>query len=627
MLGCHRSLPRDLALREAVAAKRYAAGGKPASAGLWFYQRPDVVSHTFEGERRTVVLTSVDPWRWTGVVPRHGELHAGVQILPEAWQVIRALRAWVVVRNGSEREVLDVVGTAERRRPRWLDFTADLSHWGGHEVTLEFHAVLTGLPPANRHTNVVAWGPVRLSAPMAQSARPNVLFILVDTLRFDHLTAYGYRRDTSPEIARTLARPGAVVESAYAQAPWTLPSVVSFLTSREPGEVLGDDFAAYSIPPGVPALAEEMAKQGYETGGFFGNRLLHAGNGFARGFDTFFSPTPEMTVDDNQPDAAQVTARVLPWLEAHRHQPFFLYVHYIDPHDPYDNPEIVDNRSPFEATSCPTCVPGRWIQGVYAGKIPLADPQRDTEHLKALYDSEIHYADRFIGRLIDSLPPEVRRNTLIVLTADHGEELHEHGGWKHGFTLYEEQIHVPLIFRWDGHIPAGSRLRGTVRLLDLAPTLLRAVGGKPAPSWEGVDLLPALRREAPLPRLAAFARHMMIGPLRTAAVLDGRKLILFNPRTPYTPKNELEAYLWTQDLHRLRRAELYDLSRDAGERSDLAAASQGEIARLQPAIHRQLGRELPGLRVVAAGFPAGARVQGMLTLDRPPARWDSSFLA
>jgi arylsulfatase A-like enzyme len=391
--------------------------------------------------------------------------------------------------------------------------------------------------------------------------------------------------------------------------------------------MLGDNFAAYGVPAGVPTLAEEMAKRGYETGGFFGNRLLHAGNGFARGFGTFFSPPPEMTVDDNRPDAAEMTEKVLPWLEAHRHQPFFLYVHYLDPHDPYDNPEIVDNRSPFETSPCPACMPGRYMQGVYAGKLPLTNGERDVEHLKALYDSEIHYVDRFIGRLLDSIPPDVLRNTLVVLTADHGEEFHEHGGWKHGFTLYEDQIHVPLLVRWDGHVPAGSRLRGTVRLLDLVPTLIQAVGGKADPSWEGVDLLPALAGKAPLPRLAAFAQHMMIGPLRSAAVLDGRKLILFNPRTPYTPHNELEAYLWTQDLHRLKRAELYDLSRDAGERNDLAASAPEEVAKLQPVIHRQLDRELTGLRVFAAGLPAGSRIQGSLALDRPPAGWDSYFLA
>src|SRR3982750_3415579 len=201
--GCGRPLPRELSLRAAVAAKRYAAGGRPASSGLWLYREPEIVSHTFDGERRTVVLTSVDPWRWTGVVPPHGELHVGAQVLPDAWKVIRGLRVWVVARSGDEREVVDVAGTTDRRRPRGPDLTADLSRWAGREVTLEFHAALDGLPPAHLHTNVVAWGPVRLSGPPRGSTKrekPNVLFILVDTLRADHLTPYGYRRDTSPEV-------------------------------------------------------------------------------------------------------------------------------------------------------------------------------------------------------------------------------------------------------------------------------------------------------------------------------------------------------------------------------------------------------------------------------------------
>lgn len=633
MAGCGGSpLPGGLSLRDAVSGKAFSAGGRTKNAGLWFYRAPEILPFTFDGERRTAVLASVDPWRWTGKIPPGAELHAGVQILPDAWSVIRGLRAWVVARSDGESEVLDVVRTADRQHPRWLDFTADLSRWAGREVTLEFHATLDGLPPEHLHSNLVAWGPVRLSAAPADRpdpGRPNVLFILVDTMRFDHLTPYGYRRQTSPEIARTLAGPGAVMEEAYSQAPWTLPSVASYMTSRYPGEILGGDPGTYGIPEGIESLPEALEKLGYETGGFFANKVLHSGNGFARGFRTFYSPpsAPETQGQgQGQPDAAELTARVLPWLEAHRHEPFFLYVHYVDPHDPYDNPEIVNGRAPFDP-SYTGPITGAHVHGVYTGRIALDDPERDTEHLKALYDSEIHYADGFIGRLIDSIPPDVLKNTVIVLTADHGEEFHEHGGWKHGFTLYEDQIHVPLLVRWDGHIPAGSRLPGIVRLIDLAPTLVRAAGGKPAPSWEGVDLLPALTGKAPLPRLAAFAQHMMIGPLRAAAVLDRKKLILFNPRTPYTPADALQAHLWTVDLGRLKRIELYDLARDAKEQDDLAPSAPGQVARLQPLIHRQLDRQMPGLRVMASGFPAGSRIQGSVVLDRPPSEWVSYFLA
>jgi arylsulfatase len=161
----------------------------------------------------------------------------------------------------------------------------------------------------------------------------------------------------------------------------------------------------------------------------------------------------------------------VPVLAAHQDQdrPFFLYLHYIDPHDPYDNPEVVGNRSPFEG-EYKGPVAGDRVHGIYAGKIALLDPARDLAHISALYDSEVHYVDRAIGEVLASLRPEVLAHTLVALTADHGEELVDHGGWKHGQTLYEEQIHVPLIWRWDGHVPAGRRLAGTVRLLDVAPT-------------------------------------------------------------------------------------------------------------------------------------------------------------
>ena len=627
--GCSGpDLPRSLSLRDSFAAKHLSVGGSPPGSGLWFPRAPEIVPFTFEGERRTAVLASIDPWRWTGEVPAGAALHAGVQLLPEAWQVIRNLRVWVVAKSDGESEVLEVVRANQRQSPDWIDFTADLSRWAGREVTLEFHATLDGLPPEHRHSNLVAWGPVRVSTP-EDIERPNILFILVDTLRFDHLTPYGYKRPTSPEIARTLAETGAVAEEAYSQAPWPLPSAVSYMTSRYPGEILGDDPGAYGIPEDVESLPETLEKLGYETGGFFANKVLHEGNGFARGFRTFYSPPSKPGLEgqgQGQPDAAELTSRVLPWLRTHRDGPFFLYVHYVDPHDPYENPEIVNNRSPFEPPYLGP-ITGRHMHGVYTGRVPLEDPEGDTEHLKALYDSEIHYVDGFIGRLIDSIPPEILKNTLIVLTADHGEEFREHGGWKHGFTLYEDQIHVPLLVRWDGRIPAGSRLRGTVRLIDLVPTLAGAAGGKASTSWQGADVLPALTGKEPLPRLAAFAQHMMIGPLRAAAVLDRKKLILFNTRTPYTPADELQAHLWTHDLARLKRVEMYDLARDGKERSNLAPSAPGQVGQLQPLIHRQLNRQMPGLRVFASGFPAGSRLQGSIVLARPPARWVSYFLA
>ena len=472
---------------------------------------------------------------------------------------------------------------ADPKRPRWLDFTADLSRWAGPRG----HPGVPRRPStaSHRSTATPTWwpgGPVRLSASdPAPRERPNVLFILVDTLRADHLTPYGYRRDTSPNLARAAGgqrRGGGDRLLAGAVDP----PLGRLLHDQPPsrGDAWASDAATYGMPPGVPTLAEAMATRGYETGGFFANQVLHAGNGFARGFDTFFSPAGRARADRRrQPDAAGLTARVQPWLRGPPQRPFFLYVALR--RSPRSVRESGDRGRPLPLRApLPRPHLGPPRPGGLRGQDPAGRSGAGHRHLKALYDSEIHYADRFIGQLIDSLPPDVLRNTLIVLTADHGEEFHDHGGWKHGFTLYEEQIHVPLLVRWDGHVPAGSRLRGTVRLLDLAPTLWRAPGRRARPFLgRGRPPAGAAPARRPLPRLAAFAQHMMIGPLRAAAVLDGRKLILFNPRTAYAPANGLERLsLDAGPPAPAAGGAIRSLPRP-GERRNLAASAPGEVER------------------------------------------------
>ena len=368
-----------------------------------------------------------------------------------------------------------------------------------------------------------------------------------------------------------------------------------------------------------------MARQGYQTGGFIANPSLHAGAGFGRGFRTFFAPPAD--IQWMQKHADTLNAHAVPWLRACQDRPFFAYVHYIDPHDPYENPDMdrFGGRSPFMPDySGP--VAGNWIHGIYNGRLQMADPARDVPYIQALYDSEIRYVDRHIGELLGALDPKVLANTLVVLTADHGEELFDHGGWKHGQTLYEEQIHVPLIFRWDGRIRPGTRLRGTVRLVDLVPTLAAAAGAQADPEWDGVNLLPALTGTGALPRRAAFAQHLSSGPLRAAAVLGPKKLILFNEREPFQPADALQAHLHEVDSARLRRVELYDLSRDPGERRNRIAEEPGTVGELAPVIQHHLEPHLPGLWVLTDGLPAGSHLSGTITFQRPPQRWVPYFL-
>ncbi|HEV8628901.1 MAG TPA: sulfatase-like hydrolase/transferase, partial [Thermoanaerobaculia bacterium] len=255
------------------------------------------------------------------------------------------------------------------------------------------------------------------------------------------------------------------------------------------------------------------------------------------------------------------------------------------------------------------------------------DPAQDLPYIAGLYDTEIHYVDRFLPALFDGLDADALARTLFVFTADHGEELFDHGGWKHGRTLYEEQLRVPFIVRWDGHLPAGVRVAGPVRLLDVAPTLVAAAGGQLPPSWQGHDLAPLLAGGAPAERSPLFAEHLADGPRRAAVIARRWKLILFDRQAPFSPGNELEALSYRQELARLERVELYDLARDPGERRNLASQRPDVVARLAPLVHDQLGRERPGLRVLLAGVPEGGRLTVELRCRRLPSGWEPLFLA
>ncbi len=622
--GCARKEPEGFLLRPLVGTKSYSVASGEAPEGLSFDREPVLADVEIDHERRPVVLTAPGTWRWRGVVPEGACMHAGAQLLPKGWEGASRLDVRLVAVDGEDREILDVGSRARQDDPSWIDLDAGLSRWAGREITLEVTAEAIGLAAERRNENLVAWGPVSLGAAPPDSQQPNILFILVDTLRRDHLTPYGYKRDTTPEIQARLALPGAVVEEAYSQAPWTLPSVVSFLTGRYPGELLGSDMSSFGIPEEVEPLPEILARLGYQTGGFVGNPSLHAGAGFGRGFRTFFAPPAE--IEWMRKHADTINAHAVPWLRAHQDRPFFAYVHYIDPHDPYENPDMVafGGRSPYMPDYTGP-VAGDWIHGIYNGRLELADPARDVPYIRALYDSEVHYVDRFIGELLASLDPKVLANTLIVLTADHGEELYDHGGWKHGQTLYEEQIHVPLIFRWDGRIQPGTRLKGTAALVDLVPTLVAAAGGKADPAWSGIDLLPALAGGT-LPRRSAFAQHLATGPLRAAAVLDRRKLILYNEEELFQPADPLQTHLYKVDSGRFRRQELYDLSSDPGETNNLALKDAGAGRPLAEVVDQRLAPYLPGVRVVTNGALPGSRLSGTITFQRAPQRWVPYFL-
>ncbi len=331
-------------------------------------------------------------------------------------------------------------------------------------------------------------GSAAASASAVAVRRPNIVLISIDSLRADHLGCYGWKHDTSPSID-LLASRGVRFARAWATTSWTLPSHVSMLTGRS---LLGHGVleSGDAIPPSVPLLAEQLKSLGYRTAAFVSAPYLSSAYGFSRGFDLYDDRT--VSFDSHQDSHQGTTSPALnraveKWLRSRgpsREAPFFLFVHYWDVHYDYTPP------APFD----------RMFDPDYRGSVTAEDfvrnplinrkmPKRDLEHVLALYDGEIRFTDKYVGRLLALLEElQLDSDTMVILTADHGDEFFEHGNKSHQRTLYEEVLHVPLIVSWPGVIEGGRVFDVPVSTLDIVPTVLGVVGLAPAPGTEGRDL-------------------------------------------------------------------------------------------------------------------------------------------
>ncbi len=395
-------------------------------------------------------------------------------------------------------------------------------------------------------------------SPAPAASHPDLVLVVVDTLRADHLGAYGHDRPTSPRLDAIAAR-GIVYTDATSPAPWTLPSFASLQTGREPhvhgaGVNPGDRNTQAPLGPDLPTVAERLSARGYRTGAIVTNPYLKASFGLDRGYDHYddalglahmmmlLHPIDLLPVrampDRSYRLAPRMVAAADRWWQQTAGGPRFLMLHIMDPHKPYNAPAIDQ-------------------QAVGTGR---ADPVED------LYDAEIHYLDRTVGPWLEQVLAE---GATVLLTADHGEEFSDHPGaypgekWppdvRHGHTLYQEQLHVPLIAA--GPDVAAAVVDRPVRSLDVVPTLL-ALAGAPPVDTDGQPLAEVLGQPTPppLPRRAQAIRY---GSEKRAVLDQGRKLI------------------------RSRHGdELFDLDQDPAEQQDLAARRPDEV--------RALESELPG---------------------------------
>jgi len=313
----------------------------------------------------------------------------------------------------------------------------------------------------------------------------SLLLITIDTVRADHLGAYGYSRPTSPRMD-ALAREGTLFRNTFAPVPRTTQSVATILTGLYPKHHRARGLFSF-VPPANTTLAEILKERGYSTRAVVSNIFLQPGKGFEQGFDSYSNPRSRFDGDSSR----EITDEALEKIRSvSPGPPFFLWVHYLDPHWSYDPaPEFAEKFDPGynPSEAMKEMLEGKFHKGDIIFNNPLAP--EDRSHLVALYDGEIAQVDEQVGRLLDGIPPEIRKDLLIVLTSDHGESLGEHGySFAHGEYLYDGTLRVPLIFVFPGRIAAGTAEDRAAALMDIAPSILRLLGLPDRPGMDGVPL-------------------------------------------------------------------------------------------------------------------------------------------
>jgi arylsulfatase A-like enzyme len=351
--------------------------------------------------------------------------------------------------------------------------------------------------------------------PEASEDLPNIIFIVIDALRSDHLSTYGYARQTSPYIDK-LAAQGVVFDNAFSSTSYTLPSHVSMLTGLYPREH-GVEWDTYNrlATNGLPMLSEALTQEGYRTGGFSGNTFWFTREqGFGRGFshfEDFFTTLADMALrtfygrgfelyimrkiglDDipARKHASDINHSVVKWITQDADRPFFVFINFMDVHDPYL--PALPYRTQFSDQD--------GIGGILNWRVGRTDPKLSPAELQSeidAYDGAIAYTDHQIQLLLEQLQADgYLENTLIVLTSDHGEAFGEHDLYLHAHSLYREVIEIPLILHWAGELPAGKRISQPVSNVFLPATILDLIGSKAKDDIPGKSLARLWRENSP----------------------------------------------------------------------------------------------------------------------------------
>lgn len=526
--------------------------------------------------RETLVARAPETLRFELSLPEKPWLDLAVGSIDETPPCFRIA---ITPEGGTSETVAELcVMSAEQWQPARLD----LGRWAGQDVELRLSTI------ADRPGALAFWGAPTVRSASVPEARPQaVIVFLADTLRRDHLDAWGYSRETAPTLSR-LAREGALFEDAIAQATWTKASVPSILTSLYPSTGGVTDFND-RVSPLETTLAEVFRAAGYATFATssvpFSGQLtnLHQGvevlyelgaNG-SRGKE-YSSKTAKVWVD-----------AFLEWLDRHRDVPVFALIHVMDPHMPFRPEAPYDTlwTQPGDAERFVAMEakvePHIQLPTLRRFKAPLreeiekagVDPESFVTHEKAWYDGSIRGMDAQLERLLNRLQAlGLGERTLLAFVADHGEELLDHGAHWHGRTVYGEVANVPLVL-WGQGVPQGKVIADTVQNLDVLPTLLELAGLEVPERAQGRSLVPLLRGESVRASpvfIEARKRRSETEEWDRFAIIDGRFKLVWNVDPPAgVPVHEL-----------------YDHDADPLDQHDLAAEHPEEVARLAAQLER-----------------------------------------
>lgn len=519
-------------------------GGKPLSFAIdWLRFEPSSVEGAAApravaveqasvggADRRAIVLAPGAQVDWFVEIPEEGTLVFGSGV-PSQGDGSLAL---TIGTDGSAAISKTIPAAA-----RWNDQQVSLREVTGQIARLRFRndgttdLALSDLRVVRRLGEVVA---------IEEPAR-NVIVLLVDTLRASKIHAYYPKTRVKTPTLDRFASQGALFERTQAPENWTKPSVATVLTSLHPATHRTKEDAS-KLPKSALMLSEVYQKAGFKTASFIANGYVSNAFGFDQGWDYYTNYIRE----ERNTEASTVFGEAESWIEKNKDGRFFVYIQTIDPHVPYDPPaKYLEMYDPLpyngQIQNRRTAL---MLDDAKKNPKKYTFTQRDKEHIEALHDGEISYHDEYFGKFLDKLRElGLDENTIIVVTADHGEEFQEHGSWGHGHSVYQELLGIPLMFRWQGVIPAGLRIGPVVGTIDIGPTVLEATGVPIPEQFEGRSLLGFMRGDWPTGPYVAFSdfldhRRVIRGGDWKLIIRGNLSQIVFDLGNDYWEKKELD---------------------------------------------------------------------------------------